>query len=108
MKDVLKKNADEYYRNALLSEKKGDYNSAVTLLFKALAALCDLFIFNKENKIPSSHTERFRILETKYPDLYKIADKDFSFYQDSYTLRLNKEVCDVLRQDVEKLFKLCS
>ncbi|MBU0760846.1 MAG: hypothetical protein KJ600_01980 [Nanoarchaeota archaeon] len=106
IKNVLVENAREYQRNALESERKGDYNSAVTLFFKALAALCDIYIFKKENFIPSSHTERFRVLEMKYPDFYNVIDKDFSFYQESYTAKMNKETCEVLRNDVKKLFEI--
>ena len=49
------------------------------LYFKAISALCDIYIFIKEGKTPSNHTERFRILELKYPEIYKIIDKGFSF-----------------------------
>jgi len=55
--------------------------------------------------IPSSHSVRFRILEKDYPILYKKADSDFGFYQRSYRERLNKETCEVLKDDVEGLFK---
>lgn len=106
IRSILTENAKEYYENALSSEKKGNYNTAVTLFFKSLAALCDLYIFIKEGNVPSSHAERFRILETNYSDIYEMIDKDFSFYQDSYTAKMNKEACEVLRNDVEKLFKL--
>ena len=44
LKGVLEENALEYQRNALESEKRGDYNSEVTLFFKALVALCDCLI----------------------------------------------------------------
>lgn len=93
----------EFYKNALEIEEKGDFNSSVTLFFKALAVLADLYIYKKEGKIPSSHTERFRILEKKYNDIYTIIDKDFLAYQDSYRTQLNKEDCEVLKQDAEKL-----
>lgn len=108
IRNVLKENAKEYYKNALESEGRGEYNSAATLYFKALAALADLYIFNKENVVPSSHTKRFRIFEEKYFEIYQILDRDFSFYQNSYTAKMNKEVCDLLKKDVEKLFKITS
>lgn len=103
---ALIQNIKEFYKNALESEKKGDFNTAVTLFFKALAVLGDLYIFRKEGKIPSSHSERFRILEEKYPTIYIILDKNFSAYQDSYRIQLNKENCEVLRKDVEQLLSL--
>ncbi len=106
LKETLKGNALEYYRNALESEKREEHNTAVTLYFKTIASLCDLYILIKEGKIPSNHIERFRILETKYPKIYNIIDKDFTFYQDSYRARLNKEISSLLKNDAEKLFKL--
>lgn len=106
LKEVLIENAKEYYKNALEAEKKEQYNSSVTLFFKAISSLCNLFILLKEDKIASSHSERFRILEVKYPSIYEIIDGDFPFYQDSYRTRLNKEVSSMLKEDVEKLFEI--
>ena len=106
LNSVLEQNAREYYKNALDAEKKQEYNSAVTLFFKAIASLSDLFVFVKEGKMPNNHNERFRILESKYKEVYGIFDKDFPFYQDSYRSRLNKEVSEVLRNDAKRLFEL--
>ena len=106
LKNVLEQNAREYYKNALNAEKKQEYNSAVTLFFKTIASLSDLFIFIKEGKMPSNHTERFKILELKYKEIYNIIDKNFPFYQDSYRTRLNKEISEVLKEDAKRLFEL--
>ena len=106
IKEILEKNAMEYYKNALEVEKKQEYNSAVTLFFKTIASLADLFILVKEGIIPSNHNERFRILESKYKEVYRILDKDFPFYQDSYKARLNKEVSELLKDDAKRLFEL--
>lgn len=108
IKDILIENAREYYENAIEVERKGQFNSAVTLFFKALSSLCDIYILTKEGKIPSSHTERFRVLETRYSDIYNIIDKDFPFYQDSYRSKLNKEISVMLKEDVKRLFKILS
>ena len=102
----LKENIDEFYSSAINAEQEKKYNVAVTLFFKALAVLADLYIFEKEDKIPTSHSDRFRILELKYPEIYKLLDKNFQFYQDSYRIKLNKEICEVLRNDAEQLIKL--
>ncbi|MFH1065407.1 MAG: hypothetical protein V1734_02785 [Nanoarchaeota archaeon] len=106
LKEILEQNAREYYRNALQAEKREEYNSAVTLFFKAISALCDLYILSKEGKIPSSHADRFRILESNHPSVYKIIDKDFPFYQDSYKARLSKETSEMLKDDAKRLFEL--
>lgn len=102
---ILIGNAKEYWKNALLAEKNKEFNTSVTLFFKTLSALSDIFILRKEGHIPSSHANRFRILETKYPTIYNILNKDFPFYQDSYRSKLDRETSDVLKDDAKKLFK---
>ncbi len=103
--EILLENFNEYYTQGSNAFKKGKYNTATTLFFKAIAALCDLFILRKEGYIPSSHTARFRILEEKYKEVYHIADRDFPFYQDSYTKRMDKESAELLKEDAEKIKK---
>ena len=70
--NILETNACEYYQNAIEAEKRRQYNSAVTLFFKAISALCDLYILRNEGRMPSNHSERFRILQLKYFKIYKI------------------------------------
>lgn len=106
IKRIFIENAREYHKNALVAENKSEYNTSVTLYFKAISALCDIYIFIKEGKTPSNHTERFRILELKYPEIYKIIDKDFPFYQDSYRAKLTKEVSLMLKNDTKRLFEI--
>lgn len=103
---ALIENINEFYRNGKESEEKGDFNTSVTLYFKALAVLADLYILREEGKIPSSHSERFRILEEKYPEICQIIDKDFLDYQNSYRIKLGQENCKILREDAEKLFRI--
>ena len=98
-------NVKEYYDLGMDAFKKEKYNTATTLFFKAIAALCDLYILRKEGIVPSSHTNRFRILEDKHPEIYKIADRDFPFYQDSYTKRMDEETAKLLKEDAETLKK---
>jgi hypothetical protein len=106
LKETLIANAKEYYRNAVSSEKRNEFNSSVTLFFKCISSLVDLFILNNSGKIPSSHSDRFRILEVKYPEIYKIVDICFPFYQGSYRSKLNLETSGVLRKNAERLFIL--
>lgn len=104
--EILKENALEYYGNGLAAETRGEYNTAVTLFFKAISSLCDLYILVKEGKMPSNHSERFRILQAKYPEIYKMLDSDFPFYQDSYRTKLNEETSSMLGEDAKRLFEL--
>jgi len=105
IKKIFLENAKEYYRNVVAAENKREYNTSVTLYFKAISALCDIYIFIKEGRLPSNHSERFRILELKYPEIYKIIDKNFPFYQDSYRLKLAKEVSSMFKNDTKRLFE---
>ena len=103
---ILLDNFEEYYTEGLRAFKNQKYNTATTLFFKAIATLCDLFVLRKDGFIPSSHSTRFRILEEKYPKIYNIADRDFPFYQDSYTKKMDKETAELLKEDVEELKKI--
>ncbi len=103
---ILRENFKEYYELGLDALKRSKFNSATTLFFKAIAALCDLYIFKKEGYVPSSHSNRFRILEEKYPEVYKIIDRDFPFYQESYTKKMNMEAALLLKEDAERIKSL--
>ena len=103
---ILRENSEEYYSLGLEAFTRGKYNTATTLFFKALAALCDLYILKKEGFVPSSHSHRFKILKEKYPNIYTLVDRDFPFYQDSYTKKMDKESATLLKEDVEYLKKI--
>ena len=100
---ILSENFNEYFELARQAFKTKKYNSAVTLFLKAISAGADLFILKKEGFVPSSHTHRFRIAQEKYSELYDILDKDFPFYQDSYTKRMGKEAAEVLMEDAQRI-----
>ena len=102
---ILRENITEYYELGLFAFKQKKFNSATSLFFKAIASLGDLIILQKTGVVPSSHTDRFRILEQKFPDLYALFDRDFPFYQDSYTKKMDKESAELLKEDAEKLAK---
>lgn len=103
---ILRDNFDEYFQLGLKAFNEQKYNSATTLFFKAIVALCDLFLLKKDGRVPSSHSDRFRAIEEKYPELYKILDRDFPFYQDSYTKRMDKESAELLKDDIGKIKKI--
>ena len=105
-KQFLLENIKEFIKQANISNEDNSFNSAVTLFFKAIAVLIDLHILKKEGFIPKNHTERFLILKSKYPDIYKILNKDFPIYQQSYRIKLNKEYVEVLEDDLKRLIKI--
>jgi hypothetical protein len=106
LKNILKGNALEYYKNAAEAEQREEYNTSATLFFKALSSLGDLFVLINKKRIPKNHTERFEILRIIDPGLYNIFDKAFPLYQESYKAKLGKEVSLLLREYAEQLFKL--
>ena len=103
---ILLENFNEYFTEATEAMKNKKFNTATTLFFKAIAALCDLYILRKEGFIPSSHTQRFRILEEKYKNIYEIIDRDFPFYQESYTQKMDEESAKLLKEDAKTIKKI--
>lgn len=102
---ILLENLKEYLSYARKAYDEENYNTAVTLFFKALVTICDIEIFRKTSSIPSSHENRFRTLENKFPHLYRVVDKDFPYYTDSYRIIISKKIVDLVKEDVEKLLK---
>ena len=100
-KSILSKTAKEYFDSAEDEFKKERYNSSIVLYFKALIALIDLYVFQNTGKTPSSHNDRFRTTQEKFPEVYDILDKDFPFYQDSYIQIITKELTEVVKNDAK-------
>ena len=103
--EILEKTAKEYYQSGAEELLKNRNNSAVILFFKCIISLTDLFILKNKKITPSSHTERFRISQQNFPELYEILDKDFPFYQDSYNIIMSKELAKIMKNDAEKIAK---
>lgn len=98
---ILKQFAKEYFDSAEDEFNKQRYNSAVVLYFKSLVAFIDLYILQETNDTPSSHTERFRIVQQNFPDIYDLLDRDFPFYQNSYIQIMTKELVEVIKNDTK-------
>ncbi|WP_232460994.1 hypothetical protein [Thermococcus radiotolerans] len=101
--DDLKENIREYIETGEDAFKKGRYNSASILYFKALVGICDYVIKRDLNLEPKNHSERFAILRLHYRDLYRIVSKFFDFYRDAYERRLTRDEVGALRNEVLKL-----
>lgn len=103
--EILEKTAKEYFDSGEDELKKTRCNAAVVLFFKSLVALIDLYILQKTGNTPSSHAERFRLSEEKFPEVYNILDRDFPFYQESYVHIMTKELVEVIKDDVTIMAK---
>ena len=101
--EILLSNIQEYFSSAEQSLREKRNNVAATLFFKAICAAIDLFLFQKEGVVPSSHTDRFRIVQQKYPEIYDLLDRDFPFYQNSYSQKMSLEAVEVLKEDAQKI-----
>jgi hypothetical protein len=99
--EILTKTAEEYFHSGEDEFKRERHNSAVVLYFKSLVSLIDLFILQNTGNTPSSHTERFRITQEQFPEVYHLLDKDFPFYQSSYIQIMTQELAEVIKDDAK-------
>lgn len=103
--DELQDKTRHFLKSAELVYEAKDYTSSTILLFKAFFAVLDLIILQKTGKSPKDHTERFRILEKDFPGLYRILDKYYVIYRDTYTLTINKTTCDEIKENVKRIIE---
>ena len=103
--NMLVKNIQTLLASANLVYRAKDYTSATILYFKCLFVILDCIILKKDGKTPKDHTERFRILEKDFPALYTVLDKYFPIYRDTYSLAINQDKCDELKENVERIIK---
>ena len=99
----LLENIRSFWKSAELVYKTKDYTSATILYFKCLFALLDLTILKEKKRTPKDHTERFRILQQDFPELYVRLDKIFTIYRDSYSLKIENERCEEVKKHVIKI-----
>ncbi len=102
IKEIVKKNFDEFYELAELALETKKYNAAVTLYYKALVELCDLALLEATNKIGANHSERFLLLKISKPELYNVSSKLFKFYRDSYSKEVSPMIAEVVKDEVRK------
>lgn len=105
LENTLKENARTFLASALKVYESGDITSATILYFKALFAILDFVILKKKGIVPKDHSERFRILEKEFPELYTFVDAHFDVYQDTYRTKIRKEECDIIKEYVERVIK---
>ena len=97
----LLENIKSFMKSAKLVYLSVDYTSAAVIYFKALFSVLDLLILNEKGFVPKDHSERFRVLEETHEDYYNWLDKNFEIYRNSYTIKIGKEDCDVVKEFVE-------
>jgi len=103
--DELESTFIEEYEGADEQLEKNRYKNALILFSKALFALSDILISNKLRKLAKNHSERFRILEQYFPDVYNIVDETFSNYTDAYSKPILKETCEKIKNGIQEIIK---
>ena len=102
----LLKNFEEFLESADRDFKEQNYNPSISSYFKAIAILCDYFIYRERGLLSKNHKERFLFLELHYSDAYHLISPLFKEYTDSYNVRIHKEQVVRLRDCVEKLKRI--
>lgn len=98
-------NIKKILSSASLVYSNEDFTSATILYFKAIFGVLDFIILKEKGKTPKDHTERFRIIEDSFPRLYEFLDKYFKIYRDTYSMSIDKETCDKIKENVNKIVK---
>ena len=101
----LSENIKSVWASAELVYSTKDFTSAAILYFKAAFSILDLILLRSDKKVPKDHTERFRMLEGKYPDMYEFLDKFFKVYRDTYTTTIDKETCERVKGNVKRIIE---
>ncbi|MFH0978006.1 MAG: hypothetical protein V1837_01760 [Candidatus Woesearchaeota archaeon] len=104
--ELLKEGFIEFIEGGLDQEKKRRFRLAVTAYFKAITQLCDLLILRKRGFPPKNHSERFRLLEKDFPEVYSSVDSVFASYQETYSSELTKDSCSLLKNETKKIIHL--
>lgn len=105
MENSFLRNIKTILNSATLVYNSGDFTSATVLYFKASFTILDYIILDKLGKTTKDHTERFRILQDSFPDLYGFLDKYFQIYRDTYSLTIDKKTCDEVKKNVYKIIE---
>lgn len=106
MKEELKQGIREFIQSASLAEENNLLISACDNYFKALVHALDVFIYCLIGKLPDSHGDRFRILEKRNPELYRIVDGIFSLYRKSYRSTVSKEELSEVKHALRETLRI--
>jgi len=102
----LKNGFKEFFEGGLDEENKQRYNLAVTAYFKAITQICDIIILRKKGYAPTSHSERFRMLERDFPQIYVSVSSIFKTYQDTYSMPVTKNSCVIIKNEIKNIIGL--
>lgn len=101
----LKEGYKDYLEGAKLLEERKNYKSSVNLYFKALTSLVDFILKKERNETPDNHTERFRMTENDFGEIYMVLDSLFSTYRDSYTEKRGEKHVGRIKDGIRRIIK---
>lgn len=102
-REILERTGREYFLSGEDELSKGRCNSAVVLFFKSMASFADFYLFNETGTAPSSHSDRFRMTQKKFSEVYDLLDKNFPHYQESYNKIMLKELAEAIKNDAKTM-----
>lgn len=105
-KEIYEDGFVEYVDGGLREEKEGRYRCAVDLYYKAITQLCDYILLTQKNKISTSHSNRFRLLEELFPEIYQIIDDLFTTYTEVYVDYREKKHCEDVKNGIKKIISI--
>ena len=95
----------EFLESAGEDEKKGRIKSAITMYFKTLVEGCDFLIYHQLLKTPANHTDRFKLLERFFPEVYSEVSPLFKIYRKTYSQKVEKEDLEKVKNGTIRLIK---
>lgn len=104
--DILESSIIEEITGAEDEFKQKRFKNSLILYSKAVFSMCDLIILQRKLKLPENHPERFRILERYAPKVYRIVDKLFKKYTDTYLKPSGKESCEAMKNAVKNINRI--
>ncbi len=101
--EELKSTFQEEYSAAQILKQHKKTKSVTILLSKALFALVDYLIYKEFQKLPKNHSERFRILEQKFSEVYLLVDQVWSSYTDAYNKPAQEKSIKMLEDVIHEI-----
>ncbi|MFH1438960.1 MAG: hypothetical protein ABIG89_00205 [Candidatus Woesearchaeota archaeon] len=104
-KEELENTFIELYESANILINQSKFKSSTILLSKALFALIDLILYINYKNIPNNHSHRFRILESKCPELYLIVNEMWNKYTDTYSKPVAEDSIAMIKKSIKEIVK---
>lgn len=104
--DILENSIIEEITGAIDEFNEKRFKNSLILYSKAIFSMSDLLILQRKLKLPENHPERFRILQRYIPEVYRIVDKLFKKYTDTYLKPSDKEACEAMKNAIKQINKI--